>query len=68
MAEEAKKRVPLQRYAQKAEIGDSVMYLVSNASAFVTGTVLVVDGGSWMTSMNGPDVMEIMKKLTRGKM
>jgi NAD(P)-dependent dehydrogenase (short-subunit alcohol dehydrogenase family) len=36
---------PQQRYALPEELGPSVVYLASDASAFVTGAVLVVDGG-----------------------
>ena len=36
---------PMQRYAMPAELGPSVVYLASEASSFVTGEVLVVDGG-----------------------
>jgi NAD(P)-dependent dehydrogenase (short-subunit alcohol dehydrogenase family) len=37
--------VPMQRYATPEEIAPSVVYLASDASAFMTGTVLVIDGG-----------------------
>lgn len=37
--------VPMQRYAQASEIAPAVLYLASPASSFVTGTVLVIDGG-----------------------
>jgi NAD(P)-dependent dehydrogenase (short-subunit alcohol dehydrogenase family) len=43
MAEAAER--PLKRYAQPTEIAHSVLYLVSDAASFVTGAVLVVDGG-----------------------
>jgi NAD(P)-dependent dehydrogenase (short-subunit alcohol dehydrogenase family) len=36
---------PQQRYATPEEIAPSVVYLASDASAFMTGSVLVIDGG-----------------------
>jgi NAD(P)-dependent dehydrogenase (short-subunit alcohol dehydrogenase family) len=40
------RRIPLQRLGTGAEIADAVLFLASPASAYVTGTVLHVDGGS----------------------
>jgi NAD(P)-dependent dehydrogenase (short-subunit alcohol dehydrogenase family) len=37
--------VPMRRYATPAEIAPSVVYLASDAAAFMTGSVLVIDGG-----------------------
>ncbi len=38
-------RIPLHRYANPDDIARSMVYLVSDDSAFVTGSVNVVDGG-----------------------
>ncbi|XP_002131655.2 peroxisomal 2,4-dienoyl-CoA reductase [(3E)-enoyl-CoA-producing]-like [Ciona intestinalis] len=61
-AELMKKSIPLQRWGQKTEIADSVLYLVSPAASYVTGTVLVADGGSWLTSVNDPIMMHMLMK------
>jgi NAD(P)-dependent dehydrogenase (short-subunit alcohol dehydrogenase family) len=37
--------IPLQRFATKAEIADLALFLVSDAANFITGTVVVCDGG-----------------------
>jgi citronellol/citronellal dehydrogenase len=37
--------VPLQRFATEAEISAAVVFLLSEAAAFITGTTLRVDGG-----------------------
>jgi NAD(P)-dependent dehydrogenase (short-subunit alcohol dehydrogenase family) len=37
--------VPMQRYAQPEEIAPTAVYLASDASSFVTGSLIVVDGG-----------------------
>lgn len=38
-------RSPLGRWAQPAEIADPVLFLASEAARFMTGTVMLVDGG-----------------------
>ncbi|RLL66178.1 3-oxoacyl-[acyl-carrier-protein] reductase [Streptomyces sp. Z26] len=42
------KQVPLERYAQPAEIASSVRFLASDEAAYITGAVLPVDGGLGM--------------------
>jgi NAD(P)-dependent dehydrogenase (short-subunit alcohol dehydrogenase family) len=37
--------VPMLRYATPGELGPTVVYLASDASTFMTGSVLVIDGG-----------------------
>ena len=36
---------PLHRIANAGEVSDAVQYLASDASAFVTGQIITVDGG-----------------------
>ncbi len=38
-------RTPLARHAQPSEIAGAAVYLLSDASSFTTGSVMVVDGG-----------------------
>jgi len=40
------RRVPLGRYGRIDEIAAAVLYLVSPAAAYVTGSTLLVDGGT----------------------
>jgi 7-alpha-hydroxysteroid dehydrogenase len=43
--EDIKEHTPLRRIAGPSEVADAVQYLASDASSFVTGEVVTVDGG-----------------------
>lgn len=43
--ERIRARIPQGRWAQPADIAGSAVFLASNAAAYITGTVLAVDGG-----------------------
>ena len=45
-------QIPLRRFGTVAEIGEAVLFMASPASAYMTGAVLVVDGGQWLTGTN----------------
>jgi NAD(P)-dependent dehydrogenase (short-subunit alcohol dehydrogenase family) len=38
-------RIPMGRWAEPAEIADPIMFLCSDAARYMTGTVMIVDGG-----------------------
>jgi NAD(P)-dependent dehydrogenase (short-subunit alcohol dehydrogenase family) len=38
-------RIPMNRWAETAEIADPILFLCSDAARYVTGTLLTVDGG-----------------------
>jgi len=42
--------IPAGRFGTISDIAYSTLYLVSDIASYVTGTILTVDGGSWMTS------------------
>ncbi|XP_068610727.1 peroxisomal 2,4-dienoyl-CoA reductase [(3E)-enoyl-CoA-producing] isoform X2 [Brachionichthys hirsutus] len=49
--------IPLQRAGNKTEMAHCTLFLASKASSYVTGSILVADGGSWMTSANDISVL-----------
>jgi 3-oxoacyl-[acyl-carrier protein] reductase len=46
--EEVAKDFPLGRIGQPGDVADSILFLLSDQSRFVTGTTVTVDGGSDM--------------------
>ena len=46
----ARRRYPLQRLGEPAEIVGTALYLASDASTFTTGAVITVDGGVSVSS------------------
>jgi peroxisomal 2,4-dienoyl-CoA reductase len=50
----AKKAIPLQRWGTPADIGNMVAYLASPAGAWITGAIMVVDGGEWLAKPQPP--------------
>ncbi|XP_076074369.1 peroxisomal 2,4-dienoyl-CoA reductase [(3E)-enoyl-CoA-producing]-like isoform X1 [Mytilus galloprovincialis] len=46
------KVIPIQRIGTRQDIGDTVLYVVSNAAQLLTGTTIIADGGSCLTDDN----------------
>jgi hypothetical protein len=41
-------KIPLKRYGEHEELANLAAYLVSDYSAYITGDVITIDGGSWL--------------------
>ena len=44
----AQKAIPLRRWGSPADIGGMVAFLASPAGSWITGAIMVVDGGEWL--------------------
>ena len=44
----AKRMIPLQRWGSPADIANMVAFLASPGGAWITGAIMVVDGGEWL--------------------
>ncbi|HUQ97874.1 MAG TPA: SDR family oxidoreductase [Gemmatimonadaceae bacterium] len=55
--------IPLQRFATKDEIADLALFLSSDAAKFITGTVVVCDGGQSLAGL-GMSLMAAMRPKT----
>lgn len=44
--------IPLQRLGTRTEMAEAVLFLASPLSSYITGTVIVADGGEWLVTGN----------------
>jgi peroxisomal 2,4-dienoyl-CoA reductase len=49
--ERLKEQIPLKRLGTPEDIGNMVVYLASPAGSWITGSIFVVDGGSWLAKV-----------------
>ena len=56
-------QIPLGRMGTRKDIAESVLFLASPLGSYITGSVLVVDGGEWLTNGAGTDRLKLMSKL-----
>lgn len=55
--------IPIQRIGERVDIADICLFLVTPAAALLTGTVVVADGGCWLTDDNGLARMKLVKSV-----
>jgi len=48
--ERLKKTIPLRRFGRIADIEKAAVFMCSDAASYINGTVLVVDGGQWLST------------------
>lgn len=50
----ARKMIPLQRWGSPADIANMAVFLSSPAASWITGAIMVVDGGEWLARPQTP--------------
>lgn len=76
LLEQMTRNIPMRTLGAVTDIEHATLYLASDAARYVSGTIVIVDGGSWLTDENKPiDFEEARKKgftiarpVGRGKM
>lgn len=48
--EKLRQRIPLGRFGEIADIENAAVFLCSDAASYISGAVLVVDGGQWLAA------------------
>jgi peroxisomal 2,4-dienoyl-CoA reductase len=48
LKEKLKRKIPVGRFGQIADIENAALFLASDAASYINGVTLIVDGGSWL--------------------
>ena len=57
--------IPLRRFAKKSELADLALFLCSDAAQFITGAVMVCDGGQSLATQRSELLMDATAKARR---
>jgi NAD(P)-dependent dehydrogenase (short-subunit alcohol dehydrogenase family) len=57
--------IPLKRFAKKSELADLALFLCSDAAQFITGTVMVCDGGQSLATQRSDILTDATAKARR---
>ena len=49
LREALEKQIPVRRFGRISDVANAALFLCSDAASFINGSVMVVDGGAWMT-------------------
>eukprot|EP01084_Bolivina_argentea_P159290 277433_1 len=71
MTQRLNNSIPLKRIGTKKEIADTCIFLVSDAASYITGEMVVVDGGQWLMSggergnmyFDNPKIKQLIKAM-----
>jgi NAD(P)-dependent dehydrogenase (short-subunit alcohol dehydrogenase family) len=61
LAEKLINRIPLKRTGEHHELANLAVYLASEASGYVTGEVVTIDGGEWLAGAGEFNFLEMVK-------
>jgi NAD(P)-dependent dehydrogenase (short-subunit alcohol dehydrogenase family) len=61
MAEKLINRIPLKRTGEHHELANLAIYLVSEGSGYITGEVVTIDGGEWLSGAGEFNFLEMVK-------